>query len=796
MSLIKYEFEKLKGIKYAWIMLILCLLANAGLCIYQTKDAGNIPVSELERILEIYKGDPQTLIDYKAEIDAWKKKRNEIMDYYFSQGIFDFPQETWENKYTSDDITDEALIGALFSSIDYIENGYDERVQTVIYSAVKNRKNLISMGLSEKDYTVKFQDETLKVYGTIAGNVDIDLEIANGWDDYFGYNAVNIFIFICVLIFGVSVFGVEQSSGFINIVRLSKNGRARTAAAKLATMVALTLAVVLLFTLSTLAVFALRTGLSSASNALQAFEEFALCPFQITVGDYFWLALGFKFFAFVLFAIAVMALSLLLRELMLTYIGGAAFLGVNFILYLAEYSNPTNPWRNLNLLAVTFVHPFFKSYKALNLFGNVVDYISFFLAVFSVFIAVFVTYIILSYARGNQMNRSIIRLLSGKLKSFSRQRRSTEGKRVCFPRLRTCSISLVSFEARKTLQFSRLLIVLLILLLKILVTNDTLMPRVSKSDDVYKEYMTLLSGEMTEEKAKYLADTRAAFNEAIANKEIMQEKLENNGITTAEYREYASTYNFAMARSRHLQRIEEHASYINRLAREGKEAHFIYDTGWSKIFFSDFDWLMIAVLLLLYTSSFSIEYGGRSSAGDFAQILRTTKKGRGKIFRSKYLSCALSSFFIGACFFAVELVTVIRDYDLPQLLSPIHSIESLEKLPFEMPILGYVVLFFTVKLTATLILTAFICSLSALLKKPMSVFACSLIPVAIPAMFVFFGLNFMKYADFCDFMRVSPMLIRENNFAMYLSVWLAVCILLAVFAWRDWTGNIKIKRKG
>ena len=101
--------------------------------------------------------------------------------------------------------------------------------------------------------------------------------------------------------------------------------------------------------------------------------------------------------------------------------------------------------------------------------------------------------------------------------------------------------------------------------------------------------MTTLAGEMTDEKREYIADERQMINETIARREKVQQEYIDKTITYREYEEYLKKYNYAYSRNELFADIESHAAYIDRLAAEGKDAWFVYDTGWKKLFLSPFD---------------------------------------------------------------------------------------------------------------------------------------------------------------------------------------------------------------
>jgi len=104
------------------------------------------------------------------------------------------------------------------------------------------------------------------------------------------------------------IFSQENQTGFLPIMRISKNGRVKTAAAKILAALIMTLAVVMSFTLSGFAVYGLRIGFSG-NNALQSLETFTLSPYRISIFGYLAASFGIKLLAFSVFSLTVLALS-------------------------------------------------------------------------------------------------------------------------------------------------------------------------------------------------------------------------------------------------------------------------------------------------------------------------------------------------------------------------------------------------------------------------------------------------------------------------------------------------------
>ena len=144
---------------------------------------------------------------------------------------------------------------------------------------------------------------------------------------------------------------------------------------------------------------------------------------------------------------------------------------------------------------------------------------------------------------------------------------------------------------------------------------------------------------------------------------------------------------------------------------EGKNAWFVYDTGWLKLFFSSFDWALYAAIILLTIEMFSQEYESKTSSEGFEKILRTSKNGRFHTLVSKYLSSVFLSFVVFVIYHLIDLSILSYTFDLPLFTAPICSIESFSSITVNISIIEFYVLFLATKILSVIFLAVILCSL-------------------------------------------------------------------------------------
>ncbi len=784
-----YELKKLFGVRYLWVFLFVLLMLNTAIAWY-TADrtmAAQEPTQMIAEFFEEYFENPEELDAYYAEMRAFAAEQEELFREAMRLGNYEFEPETMPNLYSTDEnYPDRALFNKLYGTINAARE-YPDVLEKVIERAWANLDAFADMGITEDSFTYRYQLRVIELYELMRDNVEIGVEYTRGWDEYFAYDTVNIFIFVMLIMLGSVIFAQEKQSGFLPIMRTAKNGRARTAVAKILTMLLLNVIFVLMFTLSTFAVYGLRIGFSSPHNVIQALNTFTLSPYQITIGQYFAITIGTKLLTFAVFSMIVTALSVVFYNYILIYFAGLGLFGLNFLLYTLSYIDANSVFKNLNLVATAAGNPLFVRYRAMNFFGAVAGFVPSMCVIFTLLIAACIAVTILLYVRGSNgirigwIDTAIAWCMT---KAAAIRYKCTFAKAERKHKNRTYSHSLILAEVFKTLISSRfIVIILLILCVKTWYSYDSNAPVNSYADAVYKEYMTTLEGEVTEEKLAYLAEERAMINEILAKQNMMQQAYVNEEITFDEYRDYLSDYNYAYSRSELLSVIEKHADYLaQNEAETGVRGWFIYDTGWQKMYSEDADLFLYTAILLLLTGSFAAEYVSKSSSGGFAQLLRSTKNGRHKTFYAKLISSGMIAVILAILTCTVDMAFIIGSYDLPAMNAPLVSMQMFADVSGSITVAQYFVVFFIMRVAGALLMAMLVCALSELLARYIPVLGTAVLLTLLPALCAYFGLAAAEHVNFLNLLAGTPLFLRSaemslfgNGYAM-LTLWLAVAI--------------------
>ncbi len=768
---IGYELKKLLGIRYIWIFFAVFLLLNSVIAYFTASKTAvaQMPTETIVRFLEEY------------------KKAPERYDAYY-QSLLSSADGASASLYSeSEAFSDMELFNVIYSIVN-AETEHERKMDTVIANANRNLRDFETMKIKEDSYAYQYQLRIIEEYTQIQNDVILEAEYSYGWNEYFSYELVNVFIFLTVLIIGSVLFLNEKQSGFLPIIRSAKHGRARTATAKILTLLLLSTFVVLLFVLSTWAVYGIVIGFSSPVAHLQSLELFTLSSDDITVGEYFAVSILMKLLSVSIFAVAVLAVSLIFGNYILVYISGAAFLGLNLFLYLTPWLSAEHALRHLNLAAISVGTPIFNRYRAVNCFGSVAEYVPVLLVLFAVLFVTVIAFCIFRYAKhsvsavypiwmATAVSFFVARCVD--IKSFVVHRKKIWRKE---RRPRRFSMSLIGAEFYKTVISSRLIFaVLLLVCIKIWYSVDTNTEKISYSHQFYAEYMTELEGEVTEEKLLWLTKERAKINSVIAMQEMMDAAYSNDQITWEEYSVYREEYAYAISRDKPLAKVEAQADYLARLEAEtGVKGWFFYEYGWEKLYTGDADLFLYMCILILLTGTFASEYLSGDMKGAVIQLLRTTKKGRTHTFWAKLISSGTIAFVLALVFNLIDCVTIFSRFEMPAMRALLISMPIFEHISPSITVGGYLVFFFLLRIFAALAMAMLVCALSEILCKYVPILGTVVVLTLLPAVCVYFGVSAAQKINFLNLFAGTPLVLVSADYAWLGSGWTMLAVWISL----------------
>lgn len=294
---------------------------------------------------------------------------------------------------------------------------------------------------------------------------------------------------------------------------------------------------------------------------------------------------------------------------------------------------------------------------------------------------------------------------------------------------------------------------------------------------VYEYYMELLEGEYSENKAEWVENEYINMLTWIEQKELYEEQYMKNEITSNEYRELSElvksaeyrmeTFMYVLEKTRYFEGCEEDVTYFYDIEIND------YLSGMKADIFH------ILVMILLITAIFTEDYQSNVSA-----VIRTSRYGREKLFRIRFLLVNLISFVVGVMFFLGEFLVKEIKFELGDFSTNIKSLLIMEKASLHCSLGTYIFITIVYRLYFSTVLAYFIMFMAQWTKKSISAYLGCLGLVFLPEFLSDFtgktisGLSLYKnlgaYEVFCDY--YETFLIPNYFFTMM--VWGCISVLM------------------
>ncbi len=806
--MLRYELGKLFGTKFAAAAILLLAAANCVIIFISNKGAAESASAITSDLMS------DVIADYVSSPDALEEYYDDVKQLLYDQqqmsGDLAGSGEGYEPvplpmRYSPDEsVSDLDLLSELFLRVDYIR-GFKPDIARTIAAAELGLDDLEGGNISRSSYAWRYLVRLLELYGDIYDNVNLGLEYTRGWEDFFVYNTVDIFIALSIILITPAVFIGEYTAGTLSLIRSTKLGRGKLLAAKLLAYWLGCTIIVLVFMLMTFLMFGQLYGYSSPFNAIQVIGSFEFCPYRFNILTYLVIFIALKILTFSAFGGVILLCGILTYSTVASVAAGAGIYALSFFMSVYRYDDANNILKFANFVSPASGYLIFERYRAVNIFGFAVDLAPALYVILLVMFLLSLTAVGFSFCGSLRAVGSIKRTankLTARMPTaesgtanIPTARRKQERGRMNRRRSRKFSLSLTGWELYKYFLSSRLsLVVLLLFVIKLWLLYSAENFSESYQDSVYREYMTRLSGEYTDEKREYLTAERDYIDEILNMKHEYDAKYFDGEITFDVYNEYLEKYYLSYSRFPALKKAEAQAAYIDELAAQGIQASFVYDTGWKELFSAGFDWTLLAAIIVLLSDAFGVEYGGRSSAGDFAAILRTAKRGRGKTLTRKYLAALISVGALSAIWILSDAVRIAICYELPVADAPILSLRILRGFAdnsiydciHNVSIYQFYIIYVIVRIFFGLCAASFIVSLSAIFKKPLIVSAVAAALTLLPFCLERFGVTLLAAFDFTDCFRATPVLLSGNVFYLYAVVIFALCVSLYLLSARRW----------
>lgn len=790
--LYKSELKKIFGNRFFTVVLAILLLIN-GVLAYRDAQNSKIPEKDIKDFVEYYLGHPDEIDQYRRDREIAKNNFFDSEEYLNGVELTDAVPNIYSK---SDAYTDDDLLSLLYGRVLSRTQSVEETISRVISNGENNKRLLKRKGIGEGEFLYVYQQKAIDRYTELKDPVisSIDIEYEIGWSYWLNYNAGTVLMLLALTLLGSSIFGVEGRCGTLELIRTFKKGRWHTALAKCLAAITVSASVGVMFCLSSFIGVGIKTGFSSPTNAIQFVSGYELVPLVADIWHYALIHIAGVVLAAVVFCTFSTFIGAIFRGAVVALAGGALFAALNLLLWKFNYTTTNNPLQYLNLFAAADGDALFSYVRGMSLFGKYVHCWIVLIVLSLILCVIFTLLAVFGFDKfgTKDLRIPVFRGIFKRIKTaYERMIQNITVKR----RLRLRTMSILSIEHYK-ICFSRglLLVMIVLVALKAVNTSEHYKDIYSK-DVIYYNYLAEVRGEWTEEKHEYIKSELFWAKETINKYDQMQSAYTKGEIQKDEFRAFLVDYSYAEQIEIPLEAIYTTSQHLEKLAKEGISGSFVYDTGWKQLNNRAYDMYLYLTVIIAGSIAFSMEHSERQSGGGFKQILRSTKRGRRETFRDKCAVTCIAALISSLLCIGLEVLSVIKLWDLPDAGVPIISLTRYANAPAELTLLQYSIFVIIGNLLAIFLLGILTFALSCLLGKFINCIIVTAIVTLVPHTLGMTGLAVPIWCDYFGIQQVDKLAkwSMERNiigafggYSLVLFFWIAVSAALTFAASRKW----------
>lgn len=657
----------------------------------------------------------------QAEIDALKEEHPGLYEAYIEADTGQFSP-----RYTKD----------LEQEADFLANVWEEMRQVSAYPAYldaieKKAENLSGISIfataEQNSFSARNIKKTASDYQGMR-DVSICYDGSHGFlaaTDFFVTDLLMLlalFVLACILIFE------EKRKKLFSLLRVTPRGRLPTISAKLFALGASSAGVVIVLFGGNFVYCAATVGLGDLSRSLQSVGSFMGSTLRMSVGEYLLLFLFTKWLACWISGSLILLVSVFSRHPAIALLSAASLFAASFgLLAWIPAQSDWNTLKYLNPAAVLRTNGIYRQYLNLNLLGRPVNLIP---AVFLFLLAagtLLTACVLCAFVCKRQFRVKSI-FLPGKTRSMFRRRQRGS--------------TLFSQESHKLLVQNKAAWFLLLYAALIVIALPASPDYLPADELVYRQYMTLLSGEITPEKQAFLDRERAAFDDAARNSQAIAIQVQRGEINQSQAALMARPYDAILARQPVFERVLQQVAYC----KEHPGASILYANGYLRLFAVSGNAAsllpLISLSVLCFASVFAMEYKNNA-----VRIIGVTPLGRKKTAMTKLRLSIMLTVPLFLLSIVPELVRIGQTYGFPGLPDSVVSLPPYAGLPVWLPVWGLLLLHYGFQLLGCVSITVAVCALSLRCRSGIYTAIISFLLLGMPVLLAAMGLDFAVYCS-------------------------------------------------
>ena len=757
-QLITYELKKLLRDVFFKVVLVLFLVLNIFLCAWYTKEktGGEFDLiyrGYIDEVYDLSQRDPELFL---SEFERVMEDKSEI------------------NLYGDEFVRDIQIFNEVKRILD-TDKEYHKQIDSLISQSERILQHYENTEKSKTTFKYRYNKQIVNVYSAVNENVKLDNAPLRGWRELFTYEIDFYLLLIIVALCCISMATNDRKNGFYSVSGVCRYGRRETVLAKYVALLLVTVVLVLLFALTSLISVGVVCGYSNPFNAVQAVTELDAFPMATNMIESFMVVCVLRFLAMFSFSAALFAFSMWIKNQIICFGGAIGVFLVNYFVYSLK-SFEVGQWKHINLLSLYFIDEYLVSYRALALFDHSINLTYVLILFMTVIFSVSPVIAVVGYT--TSVAPRILKVLDI-TKYFHQIRRNISAYTLLKPR------SMVSFELYK----HRVAIILLVILvvLKVFDSSEYYEYKNTPYERMYKEYMSEIGGEYTEEKGEYIREQETYYTKIKSKYDSMTSKLQEGLITQDEYNTYLREYMVSDTKLNVLENLSEISTYLQKL-KDDREivGSFVYTTGYFLNTARGVDWLLLLFVVFL-SCRFYLYESEKSIAGTSMDVVnRTTKKGRVALYFRKYVLCTIITLICCLTFELIDLHFLLKNYEMPDMTATVLSLEQYSRMP-NISIKSYAVLSGILGVLGGVIISLLCFVIAASIKKMMITYAIAVAAIVVPSfaasvnnIFSFIDVTSLHNPD--KLFRLRDLSVPLLTVLVFYGVFFGILVVLTVFS--------------
>ena len=573
----------------------------------------------------------------------------------------------------------------------------------------------------------------------------------------------DIFIILIIFVISTIIIYEEREKNLLTLIKSTKNGRTKTIISK----IIVTMISIIIISLSMYAInfiyYGIHIGYGNLSYSLQSLNPFSYSTLQINIMQYLILFIITKIAVFFAISLIILLISSIAKNNVSSYIVFIAIFGISFVLYKTiDPISKYNVFRVINIINLIDTNKIYENYMNLQIFGFMENVLV--LSIYSVIILVVTlslsNILIFNKKKDLQIRESYI------LRKI---------KQIDIYKARIFS-KVFTAEVYKLLITNKVLVIIILFAILQTYNYKTTNKAISFNESIYKNYMQILSGKLTEEKEKFIQSEQKRFEEAELAIEKIEERVAKGEISKKDAIYYEEPYENILATKEIFMKILDQYEYI----KENPKAEFVYDTGYKELLrinknaFLQSDIYLEVVSIMCFAGIIVMEY-----KTGIIKILNSTPKGKKYTVINKIISCIFAGIIIFMISIIPEIMKIKEVYGFDNIKASIVSISLFNNLPQGINILQFIIISYLFRFMVFTSIILLILWISLKIKNTTySMLALSTL-LLVPVILIQFGLEFANYVSINRFLNLSKIILLDKNLHL---IYIAIPIIIGIYS--------------